>query len=450
MADNSTSALSVIQRWISIGVKSHTSLHQRRYILLTNSINFTTLFLIPPYAILFYALGYTWHALFLIPVFFLIAIPLFLTYMQYYMVARILLLFLLNLILGVYALLFGRESGIHLLYMVFSTVPLLLFPLRNFPYIISSWFVSVVCYCVVRYEFILLDTQVNANAQQVISFSIVLLTFVWLLLNFYYLIRANASQEKDLKKQNEMLKNEAVERKAAEQKLKEYNRQLRIKNREVEQFTHVAAHDLQEPLRIITSYTQLLQRHATDKLDTVSKQYMNHLLQGTSRLKSLMTDLLDYFDISTLQNVEDVNCNDLLNDIVTNLKDAYPDKQFSIKYSNLPIVYGNRHNLRSLFFNLLDNAIKFNRDGINPEVAIEDISTPDYWKFAVSDNGIGIEEKYLKNMFTIFQRLHSIERYEGTGIGLAQCKKIVELHGGRIWVESVAGKGSTFFFTLKK
>ena len=245
-------------------------------------------------------------------------------------------------------------------------------------------------------------------------------------------------------------------RKLAEEALAVKTEELLRSNRDLEQFAYVASHDLQEPLRMIASYTQLLARRYQNRLDKEADEFIDYAVQGAVRLQVLINDLLAYSRLGTRgKPFERIDCNEVLKRAVENCKIAIQDANAVITSSNLPVIVGDGTQWTQLFQNLLSNAIKFHgpeppRIQIQAELKPAPLSqeTPVCeWVFSVSDNGIGIEPQYYERIFVIFQRLHAREEYPGTGIGLAICKKIVERHGGRIWVESTIGRGTTFFFT---
>jgi PAS domain S-box-containing protein len=220
-------------------------------------------------------------------------------------------------------------------------------------------------------------------------------------------------------------------------------------NTELEQFAYIISHDLREPLRTISSYIQLLSERYPDKLDADAKEFIGHALGGTKRMDDLINDLLTYSraGFSTIQ-FEQIDCKEIIETVLGNLQESIRSKEAEITCENLPPrVYASRSQMIQLFQNLIGNAIKFT-SGVIPKVSITAKSTGHGWQFTVSDNGIGVAEKFAKRVFVIFQRLHGVGEYEGTGIGLAICKKIVERHGGEIWCDSVPGKGAAFSFTI--
>jgi signal transduction histidine kinase len=226
---------------------------------------------------------------------------------------------------------------------------------------------------------------------------------------------------------------------------------LRRSNQELEQFAYVASHDLQEPLRKVASFCQLLQQRYGGQLDARADQYIGFAVDGAQRMQDLINDLLAFSRVGRIeQSHTDVDCGALVERVRTDLSRAIEDSEASIVVDGaLPTVRGDASLLRVVFQNLIGNAIKF-RGEAAPRVDVSAVREGDCWRFRVADNGIGIEAEYAERIFVIFQRLHSRAQYEGTGIGLAMCRKIVEYHGGRMWLDTdvPAGSGSTFYFTL--
>lgn len=238
--------------------------------------------------------------------------------------------------------------------------------------------------------------------------------------------------------------------KTLEEKVKERTLELTRSNTELEQFAYVASHDLQEPLRMVSSYLQLLERRYKDKLDNDALEFINFAVDGASRMQRMINDLLTYSRVGTRgKPFEPTDTESVIKQAKDNLKVAIDESGAVITYDPLPTVMADSSQLLQLSQNLIGNSIKF-KGTEAPQINIAAAEKENEWLFSVRDNGIGIEPKDKEQIFEIFQRLHSREEYPGTGIGLAVCKKIVERHGGRIWVESEPGKGSTFYFTVKK
>ncbi|WP_341731267.1 PAS domain S-box protein [Microcoleus sp. EPA2] len=239
-----------------------------------------------------------------------------------------------------------------------------------------------------------------------------------------------------------------TDRKEVEQQMLQITEDLKRSNEELEQFAYVASHDLQEPLRAVTSYTQLLAQRYQGNLDAKADKYINHIVDGASRMQQLINDLLAYSRLgSRAQEFEIADCNAAVEQSLCNLQIAIAEKQAVITKDVMPTVMGDEFQLVQLFQNLIGNAIKFCREDV-PIIHIAAIIQDDEWLFSVRDNGIGIDPEYADRIFIIFGRLHSRREYLGTGIGLAICKRIVERHGGRIWVESWPEEGATFYFTI--
>lgn len=224
--------------------------------------------------------------------------------------------------------------------------------------------------------------------------------------------------------------------------------ELTQSNAELQQFAYIASHDLQEPLRMVTSYLQLLERRYKDHLDESANDFIRYAVEGAARMKTLINDLLAYSRIETQgKSFQHVDCNEILKQAIANLKIAIEDNQAVITWDDLPEVMADNTQLIQLFQNLISNAIKFRGEN-PPTIHISAEPQNENWLFRVRDDGIGIDPQYAERIFVIFQRLHSRTEYAGTGIGLAICKKIIGRHDGKIWVESEPGKGSTFCFTL--
>jgi signal transduction histidine kinase len=246
--------------------------------------------------------------------------------------------------------------------------------------------------------------------------------------------------------ENAIEKNRELEE--AKNSLSRQAKELARSNADLEQFAYVASHDLQEPLRVVTGYTQLLEQSYKGKLDSQADEFIAEMVNGAKRMQRLIKDLLEYSRVKTKPRAfEAVNCDELLNVVKQNLKLAIEESKATLYVDKLPVVKGDTTQLTQLFQNLIGNAIKF-RTNIRPEIHIGVKRQADEWIFSVKDNGVGLDPKDAERIFMIFQRLHSRDEYEGTGIGLAVCKSIVERHGGRIWVESKPGEGSNFLFTL--
>ncbi len=229
--------------------------------------------------------------------------------------------------------------------------------------------------------------------------------------------------------------------KRAEQSLARYNAEL-------ERFTYVTAHHLQEPLRTVVSYTQLLDKYANEQLDAKAQRYMTFVTDAAVHMKHLLRDLLVYIELDKRSlKLADISSEEVLNHVLHTLRDVIQERHARVEHDALPVVHADPSQLAEVFRHLLDNALKF--QGISPpRIRVTAQCESDMWMFSVQDHGIGIESEYLERIFHTFERLHSRVDYPGTGIGLATCKKIIERHGGRIWAESKPGEGSTFYFTL--
>ena len=250
----------------------------------------------------------------------------------------------------------------------------------------------------------------------------------------------------------ELLKKETEIKQFAEtmeQRVMSRTAELTIANKELEQFSFLSSHDLREPLLTIRNFTELiLAEHGQDFTD-VSKRYFQVISQSAMRMEDLLRGLLDFSRISNPKQLNDeVDCNEIVKETIADLDSLISKNKAIITVEPLPILKAFPLELKILFENLITNAIKYKKKDTVPEISISVNRINKGWQFAITDNGIGIEKTYYENIFLIFQRLHKRSEYEGTGIGLAYCKKIAELHGGRIWVESIPGQSSTFYFTI--
>jgi PAS domain S-box-containing protein len=239
------------------------------------------------------------------------------------------------------------------------------------------------------------------------------------------------------------------EQKLAEKTLKDYAENLKRSNEDLERFAYIASHDLQEPLRNVVSFSQLLARRYRGKLNADADEYIGYIVEGGKRMQSLVQDLLEYSRVHTKgQEFVPVNCEDVVDRVIQNLHTTIQESDTVIKSGQLPTVLADPSQITLTFQNLIGNAIKFRRNDVQPHISISAYMNNDWSTFSVADNGIGIDPAFHDRIFEIFQRLHTMDKYPGTGVGLAIVKKIIERHGGQIWVESEIGKGSTFYFTL--
>jgi len=238
------------------------------------------------------------------------------------------------------------------------------------------------------------------------------------------------------------------ERKKQESQIQKYLNELEHKNKELEQFAYIASHDLKEPLRTITSMIRVLEEDFAQNIGKDQKEITNYISDAANRMTQVINGLLDYSKIGQDTKLTTVDCNEILNEIQKDIASSIKDTKANLNIAKLPVLKGYRVELRLLFQNIITNAIKYSRKDSPPQIKIASKKEQNHWKISISDNGIGIEPEHGDKIFDIFQRLHTTNEFEGTGIGLAHCKKIVELHNGNIWFDSNRGIGTTFYITI--
>lgn len=255
-------------------------------------------------------------------------------------------------------------------------------------------------------------------------------------------------QKEELARANARLVKEIAERIRAEEELRKLTDNLAHSNADLKQFAYAASHDLQEPLRVIAGFVKLLAKRYKGRLDTEADSFIEYMVDAAKRMQIMIKDLLEYSQVETRGKKLNLTAgSSVVEQAISNLKAAIEESGAIVTYADLPLIKADELQLIRLFQNLIGNAVKF-RGSETPRVHVSAAKNEKGWLFSVRDNGIGIDPKFMDRIFAVFQRLHTREEYPGTGIGLAICKKIVERHGGHIWVESEPGMGSTFHFTI--
>lgn len=276
---------------------------------------------------------------------------------------------------------------------------------------------------------------------------------IWLQVNAEPLLDDNGEVKEVVCSFSDISQRKAVEKKMEwlYQSLEVRAMELASSNAELERVAYVASHDLQEPLRMVSSFMELLKKKYGEQLDEQAGEYINYAVDGANRMKSLIIDLQEFLTVtSNKESVSRIDMNQLVEKVVLSITDEMKSIGAEININKLPVVFVNRSLIEQLIQNLISNALKYSMPG-KPEIWINCEEKEEQYLFSVKDNGIGIDPKYTETIFALFKRLHTArENYKGTGVGLAICKKIVERHGGNIWVESEQGKGSIFYFTINK
>lgn len=235
----------------------------------------------------------------------------------------------------------------------------------------------------------------------------------------------------------------------SKEELKQKVVELKSANDEIQQFTYITSHDLQEPLRTIASYAGLIKRRYEGQLDKDADEFIEFMVAGAKRMKDMIQGLLDYSRVGTQEEeFKEFNANSALDNALNNLKSSIIECNAEVTYDSLPIIYADENEITRVFQNFIGNALKFRKQGETPKIHISATKEGKEYVFSVSDNGIGLEEQYSGRIFEVFKRLHAIGEYEGAGIGLAIVKRVIDSHGGRVWVESEFKEGSTFYFTI--
>jgi signal transduction histidine kinase len=326
----------------------------------------------------------------------------------------------------------------------------------------SSIYTAAICSLLTCAAVILTDEMIISNPTELSNINMVIsLVVIWTCLTLVFIAQSSFSSLESINHQ--LTENSAElleivveldekhqELEVHKMQLEQLNENLQVKNRELERFTSIASHDLQEPLRTIGNMTQLISRRYSGNFDEKGKKILNYVNAATNRMTILIKGLLEFSRIGNKRETHPVDCQVLLNNIVQDFNAVLKSVNGRIKVTKLPSVKGNVVELHLLFQNLISNALKFKKQGVAPSVKVSAEESQTHIEFCVKDNGIGIETGDYEKVFFIFQRLHAIEEYEGTGLGLAYCRKIVELHGGKIWIDSKKGVGSSFYFTLAK
>ncbi len=251
-----------------------------------------------------------------------------------------------------------------------------------------------------------------------------------------------------LKRNQEKLTETKAILEAQNKKLSALNHELNVKNKQIEEFTYIVTHDLKSPLSNINSIAKELQNLSEKGEIKNSESYLKHLTGNSYRMTKLVQSLMEYAEIGSSELMTEVDCNVIVSEVMEDLSEQIKKSNAKIQVGELPKIIGNEREIRMVFQNIIDNALKFRIEEENPHIIIAVDQRPGHYLFSIQDNGIGIPVEQKGNVFNAFQRLHNQNEYEGSGIGLYGCKRVIDIHRGRIWVESEENKGSTFFFTI--
>lgn len=462
---------SILKNIISIGITPELSLSERRSIRFTNvGILIGASFCVISVFINYVMINLV-AALFPVVCFFFYIGLFSLQYRHQYHLAKV-----IGLTVGILTVIltcwfFGIHSYSFFLFLLTFAVGLVFFPKKNQQ--INLFLIHIICLAIVIVGAQVIPSYVDLSNHLVFG----ILTFVFSMTVIFFVIQTFTMENQDFENKTKdlvnslLIKHKELEREKTKveqqaqalseanaflkkeiQERKNIEKQLLESNEELEQFAYVASHDLKEPLRTIASFTQLLRRKIKDNLDEEGEEYIGFVVGGAQRMSHLLDDLLTYSRVGreSENEIEYVDLNRILETVQNNLKAMLEISGGSILIpSKLPVIPGNQTQITQLFQNLISNGIKF-RNGKVPQIDIACEETDSSFIFSVKDNGIGIPKELHGKIFAVFQRLHRKTEYEGTGIGLAICKKVVQNHGGQIWVESESGKGSTFYFSIKK
>jgi signal transduction histidine kinase len=338
----------------------------------------------------------------------------------------------------------------NLLWMIISPMIALLFCNKR-----SGFFWLIALLSFIEYQYYKFDSLSPATSFQPSESTYYFISFFTLFIFIYgIIIIFERGQELIIKKLHEKQVLLEAQQKEILQKnleLKAIEEKLRLSNQELENFAYIASHDMKEPLRMIGMYTQLTRKKLNSQLDNSTTDYMNFVTDGVNRMQTLLNDLLQYARLTKEQkDIRPVNLNNVLSIIKHNLQITIKETDTQINSTPLPIITASVSEMSQLFQNLIANAIKFRKTGLSPKIEIAVTERDNEYLFSFKDNGIGIKKEYQEKVFNVFEKLHSQHEYEGSGIGLSTCRKIVENLDGKIWIESAFGYGTTFYFTISK
>lgn len=438
---------------MSIGISESVAKEEERYIRFTNLEAVLTIFGASLYVLYSVYAGNYLLSMLQGSITVFVLFVLLLNHKQFHKTARIVFLFSLNSVILINACFIGNKSGVHEFYYISYTIPFLLFNVRDYKYIISGVLLAVTGFNLYQnihpsFAAYNLDQATQLNIFQINSWVI----FVLFGSAVYMLAWFNFKTETKLGDANKRLEESNKKLEESNQKLIAQAIELKRSNEDLEQFGYIISHDLKAPVRNISSFMNILGKQIGETCPQGAKELIDMSKDSAIRLTRQIDDMLSYCRVDrNLPPAAPVDLNQMLSTIQMELKEKIKEKHAIIVVEQQLPVLDEVHStmLHHVFQNLIANGIKFNTHD-KPEVRINFTQQGDEFTFSVADNGIGIDDKYKSKLFQMFKRLHSIDQFEGTGIGLAVCKKIISFYNGEIWFEGVPDKGTTFFFTLKK
>lgn len=407
----------------------NTATISQKYVQRSNFLAFFVMALVPIFIPIFFYVGAPLQAAALLAIFFNSYYVTVLNRKYDNKSGRVLQMFSLLGWLFYLSLIFGRASSAHYLYLAFALVPFAQFHRKDTYIPLLSIISFLIAFWAIEFKWVEISPVLSVDEQENLHKIVVTLVFVWAATSIWYYNRTSEVYE------------EAI---------REALKKVDQKNKEMEQFVYIASHDLQEPVRSIDSFARMCLEE-NDKTVEDEKLYLNYIISSAGRMNEQIKALMNHSRIGVGETLEKrVDVSEIIQNVQQDLSEAIARTKAEVQYDYLPKVVGYPMGLHLLFLNLISNSLKFSKKDEAPVIRIEGKKLDEKWEFSLSDNGIGIDPMHHEKVFAIFQRLNPRKKFSGQGIGLAHCKKIVELHRGDIWFKSKPGEGTTFYFTLSK